>query len=310
MYYPFLRGKKFELYSIENVNVNVFQNTLPIVEPVGAPTNAVANGSFKRLAVAKRPFILIINPQHGKISRAKVESHLLNGLLATHTGVSVGYIVVQTSTAAEVRTFLTSYPGRGKALIFRGNFTPVILDQILIEVRMNVPDVIVFESSKTSTVTQNAFAWHPHRVLLTDGFHRASRNADYQALPDTAFEADYSNYIANGWQGIGDYQTVGDIFREKGGQPYVVTLHVTSNVVSGVQTNHYSSHSKSTIEGHAPEKFTEALNKLVACPKITPLNSTGLDMYRDWHARGHFPQLGAAKQASLQHHFELMSSLV
>lgn len=111
-------------------------------------------------------------------------------------------------------------------------------------------------------------------------------------------------------KGIGDYQTVGDSYKEGGGQPFVVTLHITRNTPQGVITQHYSSITDSTIRGDAPLKFTEACDLLVTSPLVRPLMSTGMTMYRNWHAAGFFPALGPPKQASIQHHIELLSSLV
>jgi hypothetical protein len=306
MYYPYLRGKQFELYALENVNPAVFRNTLPIVEPVA--TNKVANGIYRRLAAASRPMILVVNPQAGPLDQPAVERDIVGGLLSSHTALTLGYIVNPRTTPAELRAFLTSSLDLPKAVIIRANFLPGTLTSLNAEIQLNSPAHLIFDSSKTSHVTQQAFAWHPHRVLITDGFQLQQRNADYPN--DSVFISDYATYRANGWNGIGDYQTIGDNYRDGGGQPYVVTIHLTRKTAQGVITQHYSSVTSRTLPGDAPLKFTEACNSLVACPFVAPLSSTGITMFRNWQASGHFPALGPVKQASLQHHIELLSSLV
>ncbi len=34
MYFPYLRGKQFELEALVNVNPGVYSNTIPILEPI------------------------------------------------------------------------------------------------------------------------------------------------------------------------------------------------------------------------------------------------------------------------------------
>jgi hypothetical protein len=307
MYYPYLRGKQFELTALENVAPAVYLNTLPIVEPVAALTNKVANGIYRRLANANTPLILITNPQNGALTEANVHAHFVNGLLNAHVNLTLGYIVSQRTTAAHLRAFLTANRTHQKAVIFEANFVPALLNAFIQEIRANQPNYLIFESRKTSHITQNAFA-HPNRILITDGFQSRARNVDYPA--DSAFTSDCFTYVAAGWNGIGDYQTVGDNYKEGGGQPYVVTLHLTRDAGGNLIAQHYSSTTRQTLPGEAPLKFTEACDALVTSPLTIPLASSGLTMFRNWHAAVHFPQLGAAKQASIQHHMELLSSLV
>ena len=308
MYYPYLRGKQFELYALEHVDNAVFRNTLPIVEPVSASSNRVASGIYRRLAASRTPMILILNPQFGPLTSTDVERDIVNGFLSGHTRLTVGYIVNPSTTSAELNSFLTSNPQFQKAVFFRANFLPATLASLQNVIRANPPAHLIFESSKSSHITQQAFSWHTNRILVTDGFQAQERNADYPA--DSVFVSEFATYKANGWQGIGDYQTVGDKYKDGGGQPYVVTLHVTRNSTQGVITQHYSSVTRRAFPGDAPLKFTEACNSLVASPVVAPLASTGVTMYRNWQTSRHFPQLGAAKQASIQHHIELLSSLV
>lgn len=308
MYYPYLRAKQFELYALEEVNVKIYKNTLPIVEPVTSATNKVANGIYRRLAVLNRAMILIINPQHGKLNVGEVETHLVNGLLTHHSALTLGYIITNITSASEIKTFLSSHSGRQKALIFRGNLVPKQLAAVDTIVKSTPPAHLIFDSSKTGRTTQNAFSWHSQRVLITDGFDRQDRNLDYPVT--SGFNSDYATYRADGWQGIGDFLTIGDSFKEGGGQPYVVTLHITRNTTSGLIAHHFSSSTLATIPGDAPLKFIEACKDLVTSRHTTGLLSSGMTEFRNWHSTSFFPGLGAPKQASMQHHIELLSSLV
>lgn len=308
MYYPFLRGKQFELQALRGVKATIFKNTCPIIEPVTKPTAKVANNIYKDLNTLQIPMILILNPENGDLSQADVETHFVNNLLSGNSRLSLGYIVNQNTNPADLKSFLLSFPTYKKAVIFRSNFLPSLLASIQNEVSANQPDVLVFDATKSGPSTQRAFNGHPNRVLITDGFQKQDRNANYPA--SSVFISDYGSYKSDGWQGIGDYQTIGDVFTDGGGQPYVVTLHLTQQTSQGLVTNHFSSFTGRSLPGQPALKFTEACSALVTDPATAGITSTGVHAYRGWYASSHFPQLGAAKQASIQHHMELLSSLV
>lgn len=310
MYYPYLRGKQFELQAIENIDHAVYSNTIPIVEPMTRVANTRANNVYSRLATASNPLICIVNPDFRDLTENQTRANFINNHLAGHTNLTLGYIISQHTTPSQIRTFLTSDLNRQKALIFKANFTTARLNSIVNEVRANQPAHLVFESRKTGHTTQTAFAWHPHRVLITDGFQSQIKNANYPA--NSFYSSDYLTYRGNGWSGIGDYQTLGEEVKEGGAPPYVVALHLTRDAgpAHGLMVDHYLSYSNTGIQGDAGPKFLEACGLLVTSPLTMPLTSTGLTLYRRWNTASHFPTLGGAKQASLQHHIELLSRLV
>lgn len=167
---------------------------------------------------------------------------------------------------------------------------------------------LIFDQHKTGISTQSLTYRLASRILLVDGFKRENRNADY--VLSSFFDSMYNTYVANGWTEIGDYLTVGDHFSASGGQPYVITLHLTTNANGTLNVLHFSSMSNPSVGGLAPQKFSEANALLVNDPAVAGLNSTGLDLYRQWYNLSHNPQFGAAKKASIMNHIELLSSII
>jgi hypothetical protein len=309
MYFPYLRGKQFELEALVNVNPAVYANTLPILEPVSA-----SKGVYKRLygnfVSQNIPLILIMNPfypQSGRLTPTAVQT-IINGELARHPSLILGHIIDQRYEVRDLNAFLTSNPTRRKAIVFR--FNPLPTDLLAIQAALGTHPVeyIIFDDRRTNATTRNSFNTHPRRVLITDGFQRQDKNSDYP--PVSAFDSNYSTWRASGWFGIGDYLSIGDYYQAGGGQVYVVTLHLTIESPTGLVMHHFSSTYRATVKGFPAQKFAEANNLLVTSPHVVPLASSGLDLFRDWHARAHNPQLGAAKKASLMHHIELMSRIV
>jgi len=308
MYFPYLRGKQFELEALLGVPMAVYGNTLPIVEPV----NSSSGKFYLKLAQQARPFILIMNPQHpkrGRLGVGTVQTSLVDTSLLSHPALSLGYIVDQQLNISELQSFLTSNPTKDKAIIFRYNPIPTDLAAIDRVLHSTPPTYLIFDERLTSVRTRAVFAWHTQQALITDGFQKQDRNSDYPAL--SAFDSNLSTWRTDGLVGIGDYLSIGDHFQEGGSQPLVVTLHLTIPATHGLEMHHFSSTISATIKGPVAPKFREAARMLVTSPKVLGLPaSTGIAMYQDWDARAHLPHLGAAKRASMQHHIETMSRLL
>jgi hypothetical protein len=308
MYFPYLRGKQFELEALLEVNPNVYQNTLPILEPINLTRSNL--GLYTRLTNQNVPIILIVNPYYPRnntLTTASVQN-LIDNQLSSHNSLSLGFIIDQRFDLTELNLFLTSNANRNKALIFRSNPIPADLNNIQNSVSTYQVDYLIFDDTKTTSRTRAAFGSHSQLVLLTDGFQRQDRNADYPL--SSSFSSNYDTWQLDGWFGIGDYLTIGDNFREGGGQAYVISLHITVHTSSGLVTHHFSSTIYPTSTAFPADKFAEANNLLYNSAHLVGLNSTGLTLYRNWYTSLHNPQLGAAKKASIMHHIELISSLI
>jgi len=306
MYFPYLRGKQFELEALIELPTSVFINTLPILEPI----NVSQRRLYSRLANQGTPFILVTNPfypQNSRLTNAAVQS-LIDTELLTHPSLNLGFIIDQRFNVSELNSFLTSNPTRNKILIFRYNVLPSDLAAIQASISANPVLYIVFDDRRTNNTTRTAFNSHQGQVLLTDGFQRQDRNFDYPAV--STFDSNYATWQADGWAGIGDYLTIGDYYQDGGGPVFVVCLHITVPTVNGLLMYHFSSTVHSSTGGLSAPKFSEANSILVNSPFTLPFATNGIDIYRDIYNRSHNPQLGVAKKASIMHHIELMSGLI
>lgn len=308
MYFPYLRGKIFELEALTEVSQNVFSNTTPIIEPINVTTRG--KSLYRNIVSRSAPFILIMNPvylRRSPLTTAAVQD-LVDNTLQNHSTLNLGFIINQNLNLTELNAFLTSNPTRPKSLIFQHSPLAGHLQAIQTAITANPVTNIIFDDRAVNNPTRNAFMNHQGRVLITDGFQRQQRNSDYSAT--STFDSNFSTWRNNGWAGIGDYLTMGDHVNDGGGGAYVITLHITRNTTNGILTHHFSSTFQPTVQGLTAPKFAEANALLVASPDFAPLNSSGLTLYRGWHNTQHNPSLGAAKKASMMHHIELMSSLV
>lgn len=306
MYYPFLRGKKHELLTLLNVPTSLYSKMLPIVEPVNLSVQG--RPSYRRLAAAGLPFILIVNPHHGRVQPTEVQKTLIESDLAAHSRLTLGFLVDRRYSLTALRGFLATNPVYNKAIIFRYNPAPVDIALISSEIK-KTPAVkhVVFDHTRLAASA--ALAWHPNRVIISDGFQKEEKNANYSA--SSSFDTYLSSYASMGYAGFGDYLMVGDSYSESGGAGFVVTLHLTVPSHKDLNIHHFSSTKDSAIRGLQSSKFKEACASLVAAlPGLPAPRTTGTACFEDWHCREHFPQLGPAKQAAMQHHVEVVCSLI
>lgn len=304
MYMPYLRGKQFELEAIIDLPSKIFRNTTPIIEPVSSKRK----NQFRRIAEANIPLVLVVNPYHPKhneVPEADIHS-LITETFKKNTAFALGYLVDNRFDILHLQKWLNVYGlTHSFVLIFRSEPHSNVLNAIKKTIKEVDVLYFVFESRLSHSPSQMYF--EGSRILISDGFQREDRNADY--ADSSSFTSIYSNFVSLGWKGFGDYATVGDHFREGGGPVYVVTIHVTTPVNKDITTYHFSSTINSTLKAQAPIKFADALQNLVnGCKKIK--TTTGLEIFYDWHDRGHFPGLGAAKKASIMHHIEMVSSKI
>jgi hypothetical protein len=308
MYFPYLRAKEFELKALLDLPLSTFQKVLPILEPV----NLKKPKMYGKLSKEERPFILITNPSNGsdRPSSAIIQRTLLEGELLDNREVRLGFIVDRDYQHSELVDFLAGNPGYHKSIIFQ--FTPVPDEVAVISASIQASQEVehlIFDEIKAKSSLRAALSWFPNKVLIVDGFQRPERNADFPA--NSSFESPFSSWYADGYTGFGDYVIVGQKYSE-GGMVYVVALHVTAPPTrNGIIIHHFKSTILSDKKGVAAPKFKEANELLTSSPVIRALPSTsGLAKFNDWQLQDHFPTLGGAKQASIQHHIEVMAELV
>ena len=149
------------------------------------------------------------------------------------------------------------------------------------------------------------------RALVRDGFLRRIRNADYPEFPEF-FSDLHATYSSHGFNGFGDFLTIGRVHIEGGGAPRAIALHLTSGTPQLIHCYHFVSTSNQT-PANRDRKYREALNKLhrfVAASPSTFRNSDAIREFLEDHAAGTSTSLGMMKRRSMRHHLDMMCGLV
>jgi hypothetical protein len=313
MYYPYFRGKQFELITLRE-SVDFFRDgsIIPIIEPVKSNLNGLKK-SLEILTENNVKFILIINPKHGDLKNdpTSLDTELLNEILREYEQYSIGYIVDPNSSLIDIRDFLNVYSNKNITLIHCGFPKGKDLKN-MIEGRNNIREHIFIDGYSGKLYERQFKGNGVKRILVRDGFQR-QRNIDYPT--DEHFSDLHATYTDEGMDGFGDFLIVGDEYTETGGPAYAVAIHMTYlDEDEDMRIKHFVSDiSKSSTPVDPAGKFFEALQKLIDeinDPDTRVCQTSTCEEFRELHKNGHFPGLGYIKKMSIKHHIELISNFI
>jgi hypothetical protein len=306
MYYPYFRGKQFELIAIrESAELLAGAGFTPIIEPVKETLNGL-HRALTAIADAKGTAIVIVNPLHGDHSEDGdgISTLLKDSFLGTD-GISAGILLRDDMDTDEAMAEYEKHLAHRPTFIHSG-FTEA----------KALAEKIGQELSKTRHVFNEANCgklYRKHfqgseRVLLRDGFRRR-KNADHPPVEE--FSDLHATYSEEGVSGFGDFLIVGDDFTEGGGPAYAVAIHLTfidPDKDEVMYVYHFVSTTKDTPTDPAG-KFGQAVAKLVE--KLNTgdsklFESSAIKEFRELHAKGHYPGLGSVKKLSMKHHIETL----
>lgn len=317
MYFPFLRGKQFELLALREISDHLLPKKgelSPIIEPVKElPT-------FKSalLALSKRGinFNLIVNPSVGDLSRKRRKEPVLEyfaSVLKDCENYQLAILIDPRSInwLEEIlsdESPLNSLRPEGVTLIHN-------------EVNDRIHELIAFVTDRwpvrynvVNFATTNRRYYREFSassvVSLDDGFVCLERNADYLDQDESSFSDEHLYYAGEGFAGFSDFLTIGDNFQEGGFAPYAVAIHLSyADDGRKIRVKHFVSENNEDTTDVAG-KFAVANRKLVAWCNARGLDSVAIAEFRRLDSSGHFPGLGTVKKLSIMHHIELVLSLI
>ena len=307
MYYPYFRGKQYELITIrENAERMSRANIIPIIEPVKQNLSGLSR-AVEALIEHNARFVLIFNPKCGEIcvKDTTLSIEFVDNLLAGYDNYSIGYNVAAESDIDTIGRFCENH-ARPTSIIHYGNPHGRELSDTLNNVK-TVKEHIFIE--KYCTRLYRRHFKDVQRILIRDGFIQRT-NREHPEIEH--FSDLHITYEDEGVNGFGDFLIVADEFMESGGPAWAVAIHLTfidPDEDNDMFVKHYIS-DRTQSPTDPGGKFLEALRKLV-----NDVNRTGSKIYRSdavaefesYHRREHYPGLGYVKKLSMQHHIELIA---
>lgn len=308
MYYPYFRGKQFELLALrESASVLADNSFVPIIEPVRESLTGLERALEAIIAAGGRA-IVVVNPRHGDYkSDGTSISSFLGNKYRDNDAISAGVLLLSGTSPDEAKKLIDDHAGHRQAIIHSGFTEPRSLTEAIGE-RMG-ETTNIFIDAQTNILYQRHFEGSV-RVLVRDGFEQ-KKNSDYGLIDP--FSDLHAVYEDRSMQGYGDFLTVGDRFSEGGGPAYAVAIHLTfidADNDDAMFTYHFISDTNDTPTDPAG-KFAQALQKLIdklEGGESKLLETSAVIEFRRLHEVGHFPGLGYLKKLSIRHHIETLAA--
>lgn len=306
MYFPYFRGKQFELILLrEQAKFLADNQQVPIIAPVRSNTKQLEK-TISALNDESAQHIIILNPSAGDHANdPSTIFALLNSLPAGHstiTGIKLTYDIEE----AKLKHILSTRPTSEFALIHAGYQNHTWLAAELQSMQLT-PKFNIFTKTAGS-LYKNTFS--ANSVVIRDGFQQM-RNRDYP--PEEFFSDLHLKYKDYDYDHFGDYLTIGEQYKDGGGPAYAVAVHLTFLNRSDADTiwiKHYISDSNSDTSdpgNKAKEALTKLFNEAQSSAFQIP-TTPALQELLNYQARNHFPGLGMLKKLSMWHHLSVVAS--
>jgi hypothetical protein len=309
VYYPYFRGKQFELLTIrETAPILAASKFQPIIEPVREGLSALQK-TLKAVVDAKGKAIVIVNPYHGDLSGASEPlTELLRQEFSETQNVSAGILLGPDTKLKDALELYEQHGAHNPSLIHFGFNSPKSLVEHL-KIPMQKQSHVFYEKH-CGKLYQKHFSG-AKRVLLRDGFKRKERNKDYPHVEH--FSDLHATFLDEAMNGFGDFLIVGDGYTESGGPAFTVAIHLTfidHEKDESMFIYHFKSERQDTPKDPAG-KFAEALAmmmKTLNSKNSKVLETDAVSEFRLLHGQGHFPGLGHIKKLSMNHHIETLAT--
>lgn len=314
MYFPYLRGKQFELLALREIAplLGSSGRVTPIMEPVRAPADSGLDRCITSLIGYSVGFILIANPNVGELRSLTISTELAEYITDRDQGQSwnIGVIVEEGTDVGSLLESYTDTLGTVRTL--------TLIHKSLAVPGENVPAVENGFRRGFDVVSDDIHPRHVRGlpkgnrgVTLHDGFVPEKRNAAYIDRPETMFSEDHLYYGSEGWFGFGDYLTVGADYSEGGFSPRAVAIHWTYEPSIGkpIMIRSFTSVSNGDVS-NVGGKFLEAAGKLVAFLDAHHIETDAANIMRSHVHNQTYPGLGVVKKLSILNHLQMMSRIL
>lgn len=298
MYFPFLRGRQFELLALRELLENdlIGDNIIPIIEPV-------------RLSSSLLKTVELFNKKNHQL--VFVQNPSVGAYPVSMDGEKPNQLYENLEIALDKDNVI-------KAYIFQDNNEIVVNDmQNSIAIIDSVDDISSYlEACKKEkplytlipdrrSIKRNVKG---EKIILEDSFIKQKRNVDYKNNTDEFFSDWHREYREEGYSGFSDYSIVGSEYSESGFAPKAVAIHIVYlSHEDDLRVHHFVSENNIDSKDTAG-KFGEAVAKIKQwCTEHKIQETRGLRAFYDYCDTGRYPGLGVVKKCSIMHHLELMS---
>ena len=314
MYYPYLRGKQFELLALREFS-REFENNhtiVPIIEPVKKQVNGLNAAALSMIENGMK-FAVILNPSDGDYR---------------HTGIDNDILMSLTALTDDRDNWIPAYiyKHNGRTLLDhakQNNLSNLMIifpsgadvnDEVLMEFlsKDEVAYVVSGNLSNNRSARGRLLRLGKALISLEDRFNERPRNADYANEVDEIFSEDFAYYQDDRLAGFADFTPMAKDFIEGGMLPYAIAIHLTYQKSDDQIFVHHFVSDNNFDQSNIRGKFHEA------AVKIAPFfNNNGLyhtsaidELIRRADSDDGYPGLGYIKKLSVKNHLELITHIL
>ena len=302
MYFPYLRGRQYELIALRELLANnkLGNNVIPIIEPVKLSPTLVS--TLEAFETKKQPCALIMNPAVGSFNEeySKNEKNRANRLDEVIEQSEHLYYASLMSRGYQKDDNFKQNDDMSRQIIickdpddlngYEGNYSTELIAYNLIG-----------EDSKLNREVSGS------KVKISDRFKKAPRNVDYAKKTDEFFSKDHKYFLKEGYKGFSDYSIVGESYSGSGFAPTAIAIHIVYfNEKQDLRIHHFVSDTNENLRNQAG-KFEEALEKLLNAIEEGKISQTmAIKEFQRLSDTKTYPGLGTIKKLTMMHHIELV----
>ena len=307
MYYPYLRGRKYELLALREFAENSVRknNVIPIIEPVKS-----SNSDFK-LAIPKMingglKFALILNPYNGDFKNSNFSLDGIDDLLI-NTDYWIPAFIIK-NNYIEVKKLIDFYNYENVMLICTDLTDTNAVD--FQKLALSKPVNYIVHKDKR-VLNKLAIDGNKDLIILDDNFNVQKRNIDYLPMSEEKFSDEHLLYNQERFVGFSDYTCLSSQFKEGGSAPYAVAIHLTYQKPNKeIWIRHFTSTINSTSQANIQGKFAEAAGKAIKFIDANGISTKATEELKKYYGELRYPGLGVAKKMSVKHHIELINNIL
>jgi hypothetical protein len=310
MYFPYLRGKQFELIALREIAGMISGSNFinPIIEPVKKKTSTYKS-TISLLQKLNINFTIIINPFVGDLKEDidYVCGNLLPSL--SYKNFQIGIIIHSNTDIASISRKLEDLGLSDCPII-------IILESVNENYFERLEEFIKSHVVKFILAGSNVRNRRPimrslrkvggNLISLSDPYNKQNRNKDYAFDEDEFFSEEHLYFEEEGFKGYSDLLTVGQEYSDKGYSPYAVAIHLTYSSNDEIFRIHHFVSDSNEDTSDVAGKFAEALEKLIPFIDNNEMYTNACNEFRKLNNEAKYPGLGTVKKLSIFNHIELV----
>lgn len=299
MYFPYFRGRQYELLALKELARNnlIGKSIIPVIEPV--KNTSTLTTTIQEFEKAELPYSIVLNPAVGEFKDIQQIIQLCN----LSSKQIIPALIIKEDVPKCLNLLENQKIARNDILAILDNRN--YLDIYNKEFSSLVPKFTLFSDERQirRSIKQN-------KVLFEDKFTKQQKNADYPI--EEFFSEDHLYFKEEGYFGFGDYSIIGNEYTEGGFAPFAVAIHIVYLADDdSLRICHFVSDSNEDTSDVAG-KFYEAVHKLTIWHKNRQKQhlTEGLKILLNHYDNRTYPGLPTLKKLSIMHHLELIGKFL